>query len=200
MALIIKIPPASEPVSLAEAKKYLRITDNDDDELINSLVTAIRQKAENWTRRLLITQTWTLWLDSVPGGVTLSIPLSPLQLVTHIKSYDSANTVSTFDSSNYLVDGASIPGRIGLNDGQTWPNALRRMNALEIEFVAGFGDVSSVPETIKQGILQWVKLLFANKSKLYESDESTSGLLELNRVPIPPAVMVLWEPYRVFKI
>ena len=200
MALIIKTSPASEPVSLTEAKNYLRITDSDDDALINSLVTAIRQKAENWTRRLLITQTWTLWLDSVPRGVTLTIPLSPVQSVTHIKSSDSANTVSTFDCSNYLIDGASIPGRIGLNGGHTWPNALRRMNALEIEFVAGFGNESSVPETIKQGILQWVKLLFANKSKLYESDESTSGLLELNRVPIPPAVMVLWEPYRVFKI
>ena len=200
MALIVKNPPISEPVSLTEAKNYLRITDSDDDALINSLVTAIRQKAETWTRRLLITQSWTLWLDSVPDGPILSIPRSPLQSVTHIKSYDSANTVTTFDSNKYLVDGASTPGRIGLNEGYTWPNALRKMNALEIEFVAGFGDESSVPEPIKQGILQWVKLLFANKSKLYEPDESTSGLLELNRLLIPPAVMALWEPYRVFKI
>ena len=200
MALKIKTPPASEPVSLDEAKNYLRITDSDDDALISSLVTAIRQKAENWTRSLLINQTWTLWMDSVPEGETMMIPLSPLQSVTHIKSYDSDNTFNIFDSSNYLVDSASIPGRIGLKEGQTWPNAVRRMNALEIEFVAGFGDESSVPESIKQGILQWVKLLFANKSKLYESDESTSGLVELNRIPIPPAVMALWEPYRVFKI
>lgn len=200
MALIIKTPPVSEPVSLTEAKNYLRITDTDDDALISSLVTAIRQKAETWTRRLFITQTWTLWLDSRPEGAILSIPLPALQSVTHIKSYDSANTVSIFDPEKYFVDIASAPGRIGMNVGQTWPNALRRINALEIEFVAGFGDESSVPETIKQGILQWVKLLFANKSKLYESDESTSGLLELNRVPIPPAVMVLWAPYRVFKI
>lgn len=200
MALIIKTPPASEPVSLAEAKNYLRITDNDDDALINSLVIAIRQKAESWTRCLFITQVWTLWLDSAPEVAMLPIPLSPLQSVTHIKSYDSANTVSTFDASKYLVDGASTPGRVGLNDGHIWPSSLRRMNALEIEFVAGFGDAISVPETVKQGILQWVKLLFTNKSKLYESDESTSGLLELNRVPIPPAVRVLWEPYRVFKI
>jgi uncharacterized phiE125 gp8 family phage protein len=200
MALIIKTPPASEPVSLEEAKNYLRITDSVDDALINSLVVAVRQKAENWTRRLLITQTWTLWMDSAPKDETIIIPLSPLQTVSHINSYDSANTVSTFDSNNYFVDSASIPGRIGLNGGHAWPNALRRMNALEIEFVAGFGDESNVPESINQGILQWVKLLFANKSKLYESDESTLGLLELNRIPIPPAVMVLWEPYRVFKI
>lgn len=200
MALIIKSPPVSEAVSLVEAKNYLRITDGDDDALINSMVTAIRQKAEAWTRCSFITQTWTLWLDSVPEGSTLSVPLSPLQSITHIKSYDLSNVVSTFDSTNYMVDGASTPGRVALNDGQTWPTALRRINSIEIEFVAGFGDASSVPETIKQGILQWVKLLFTNKSKLYESDESTSGLLELNRVPIPPTVMVLWEPYRVFKI
>ncbi len=200
MALIINVPPASEPVSLAKAKNYLRITDSDDDALINSLVTAIRQKGETWTRRLFITQTWTLWLDSAPEGAMFSIPLSPLQSVVDIKPYDSANIVSTFDASKYLVDAASTPGRVGLNEGHTWPNSLREMNALEIEFVAGFGDASSVPETIKQGILQWIKLLFANKSKLFESDESTSGLLELNRVPIPPAVRVLWEPYRVFKI
>lgn len=200
MALTIKTPPVSEPVSLIEAKNYLRISDNDDDPLINSLVTAIRQKAENWTRRLLITQTWTLWMDSVPDRKTIIIPHSPLQSVNHIKSYDSIDAVSIFDSSNYLVDSVSTPGRIGLKENQTWPNDLRRINALEIEFVAGFGDEFSVPESIKQGILQWVKLLFANKSKLYESDESTSGLLEMNRIPIPPAVMVLWEPYKVYKI
>ena len=200
MALMIKTPPASEPVSLTEAKSFLRITDSDDDALITSLITAVRQKAESWTRRSFITQTWTLWLDLVPEGFNVPIPLSPLQSITHIKSYDLANTASTFDSTNYLVDTASTPGRIALNDGQAWPIALRRINVLEVEFVAGFGDASSVPESIKQGILQWIKLLFANKSKLYESDESTSGLLELNRIPIPPAVMVLWEPYRVFKI
>lgn len=200
MALIIKTPPVSEPVSLAEAKSFLRITDADDDALITSLVTAVRQKAENWTRRLFITQTWVLWQDSVPDGFTLSIPLSPLQSVSYIKSYDLSNVVSTFDSSNYLIDSSSTPGRVSLNDGQSWPTLLRRINALEVEFVAGFGGASSVPEPIKQGILQWIKLLFANKSKLFESDESTSGLLELNRIPIPPAVMVLWEPYRVFKI
>jgi uncharacterized phiE125 gp8 family phage protein len=200
MALVIKTPPAEEPVSLAEAKSFLRITDNDDDALIDSILSAIRHKAETWTRRLLITQTWTLWLDSVPEGLTLPIPLSPLQTVKDIKTFDLANVESTFDPNKYFIDIASTPGRVALNDGQTWPTSLRRINALELEFVAGFGSASIVPDAIKQGILQWVKLLFANKSKLFESDESTSGLLELNRIPIPTTVMVLWEPYRVLKI
>ncbi len=198
MALLIKTLPASEPISLTEAKNFLRITDSDDDALINSLITAVRQKAETWIRRALITQTWTLWLDAVPNGLTLSIPLSPLQSITHIKSYDLANSAGTFDSVKYFVDVASA--RVALNDGQSWPTILRKINALEVEFVAGFGAASDVPETIKQGILQWIKLLFANKSKLYESDESTPGLLESNRIPIPSAVRVLWEPYRLFKI
>ena len=200
MAFVLKTSPASEPVSLAEAKNFLRIIDIDDDALINSLIIAVRQKAETWMRRALITQTWTLWLDASPDGLNLSIPLSPLQSVTYIKSYNLVNVASTFDVIKYFVDTASTPGRVALNDGQTWPTALRRINAMEVEFVAGFGPASNVPETIKQGILQWIKLLFANKSKLYESDESTSGLLESNRLAIPPAVIVLWEPYKLLKI
>lgn len=97
MALIMKTPPANEPVSLTQAKNYLRITDKDDDAFISSLVTAVRQKAESWTRRLFITQTWSLWLDSIPPGMTLSIPLPLLQSVSHIKTYDSDNNVSIFD-------------------------------------------------------------------------------------------------------
>ncbi len=200
MAFVLKTSPTSEPVSLAEAKNFLRIIDSDDDALINSLIIAVRQKAETWMRRALITQTWTLWLDASPDGLNLSIPLSPLQSVTYIKSYNLVNVASTFDVIKYFVDTASTPGRVALNDGQTWPTALRRINAMEVEFVAGFGPASNVPETIKQGILQWIKLLFANKSKLYESDESTSGLLESNRLAIPPAVIVLWEPYKLLKI
>jgi uncharacterized phiE125 gp8 family phage protein len=200
MAFVLKTSPTSEPVSLAEAKNFLRIIDIDDDALINSLIIAVRQKAETWMRRALITQTWTLWLDASPDGLNLSIPLSPLQSVTYIKSYNLVNVASTFDLIKYFVDTASTPGRVALNDGQTWPTALRRINAMEVEFVAGFGPASNVPETIKQGILQWIKLLFANKSKLYESDESTSGLLESNRLAIPPAVIVLWEPYKLLKI
>jgi uncharacterized phiE125 gp8 family phage protein len=222
MALKLKTPPVSEPVTLGEAKSYLRIADTDDDTFVNALITAVRQRFESWAARSLITQTWTLWLDGFPRTGKrdapgdgyfelpvghfdetkrqLEIPRPPLQPVAILQTYDSANTVTVFSSSNYLVDSASNPGRIALNQGAVWPTGLRAVNAVEIEFTAGYGNAPDVPDSIKQGILLWIKLLFADKSKLFESDESTPGLAEINRAPIPPAVKALWEPYRIVKI
>ena len=219
MALKQKTPPASEPVTLSEAKAYLRITDSDDDAFINSLIASVRQRFEEWTARSLITQTWTLWLDGFPRKEKINspkegyfelpvdrfdevkrlvgIPRCPLQSVTFLKTHNSANVATVFDSANYLVDSVSNPGRIALNKGAAWPTDLRCINAVEIEFLAGYGTAADVPEPIKQGILLWIKLLFADKSKLFESDESTPGLLEINRVPIPAVVKTLWEPYRM---
>jgi uncharacterized phiE125 gp8 family phage protein len=222
MALKLKTAPASEPVSLSDTKTYLRITDGDDDAFVNGLITAVRQRFEEWAGRSLITQTWTLWLDgfsrreknsSPREGYfelpvahydalqrVVEIPRSPLQSVTSLKTYDTASSATVFDKSNYLVDVVSSPGRIALNQGSTWPAGLRGINAVEIEFVAGYGNAADVPESIKQGMLLWIKLLFADKSKLFESDESTPGLLEINRVPIPAVVKALWEPYRIFNL
>lgn len=222
MALKLKTPPASEPVSLSETKTYLRISDTDDDAFITSLITGVRQRFEEWGARSLITQTWTLWLDSFPRSEKkntpkegyfelpvdhfdevkplVEIPRPPLISVTFLKTYDIANIATVFDSSNVLVDTVSNPGRVALNQGSTWPSGLRGINGVEIEFVAGYGDASAVPEPIKQGMLLWIKFLFADKSKLFESDESTPGLLEVNRVPIPVVVKSLWEPYRVFNL
>jgi len=222
MAYQLKTPPASEPVTLSEAKSYLRITDTADDAFINALIIAVRQRFESWAARSLITQTWTLWLDGFPRKSKkdassegyfelpvayfdkvdrlLDISRPPLQSVVFLQTYDIANTATVFNSFNYLVDTASNPGRVALNQGAVWPTGLRSVNAVEIEFVAGYGNASAVPDAIKQGILLWIKLLFADKSKLFESDESTPGLAEINRVPIPPVVKALWEPYRMVKI
>ena len=222
MALKLKTPPASEPVSLSETKAYLRISDTDDDAFITSLITAVRQRFEEWGARSLITQTWTLWLDRFPRSEKRStpkegyfelpvdhfddvnrlieIPRPTLISVTFLQTYDTLNALTVFDSSNYLVDTVSSPGRVALNQGFAWPTVLRGINGVEIEFVAGYGDASAIPEPIKQGMLLWIKFLFAEKSKLFESDESTPGLLEINRVPLPAVVKSLWEPYRVINL
>lgn len=58
----------AEPVTLAEAKLQARVEFDDDDALIWALVTAARKYAEARLRSALITQTWTLMLDSFPSA------------------------------------------------------------------------------------------------------------------------------------
>jgi len=218
MAIQLRTPPNSEPVSLAEGKEYLRLTDTDNDALVDAILQAVRERAEEWLSRALVTQTWVLWQDRIAGrgwtdflddawtdrprsvpeipGRALSLPRPPLVSVNFIKTYDKANIGTVFDAANYFVDTVSAPGRIVLNEGAVWPTGLRPANAVEIEFVAGYGAASDVPGPIRQGILLWTKLLFADKSKLFEADESTPALLEMNRLPIPPQVQTMWQPYR----
>lgn len=68
MRLTLITPPAEEPVSLADAKLYLRIDIAEEDSLVSSLIVAARVYCENYLRQALITQTWRLDLDSFPAA------------------------------------------------------------------------------------------------------------------------------------
>lgn len=57
-ALILITPPASEPLTLAEAKVFLRIEHAADDALITRAVAAAREAAEHYLRCALLPQTW----------------------------------------------------------------------------------------------------------------------------------------------
>lgn len=59
--------PATEPITLAEAKLHLRV-DFDDDALITSLAIAAREVIESRLGQSLITQTWELILDYFPSA------------------------------------------------------------------------------------------------------------------------------------
>lgn len=215
MATKIKTPPAVEPITLAEAKSYLRITNSNDDSFITALISAVRRRCEEYTQRALITQAWTLWLDRLLdrncrntgygdfsiNHVTrldeaLDLPRSPLQSVTFMNSYAADNSATVFSTSNYFVDTASEPGRICLNAGAIWPVQGRRFNCYEIEFVAGYGSTgASVPDDLKQGMFFLLKTLYADKSKFYESDEPRS-LAGVNDKSLPEIIKGLWNPYR----
>ena len=222
MALKLKTPPASEPLTLAETKSYLKVSDTTDDTLLSQIITAIRKSCEDWTGRALVTQTWTLWRDAFPhrekdrlphdgyfelpvdfadqAQRVLSIPRPPLQSVTFLKTYDTANQETTFAAAKYLVDAVSEPGRIVLNQSSSWPTGLRPANAVEIEFLAGYGDASAVPDALKQGMLLWIKLLYGDRNWLFELGESTAGLIEFNRSNVPPPVASLWSPYKIYSL
>ena len=222
MALKLKTFPSTEPLSLAETKSYLKVTGTSDDVLLTQVITALRNSCEDWTGRALVTQTWTFWRDAFPhrerdrlphdgyfelpvdfadeAQRMIAIPRPPLQSVTFLKTYDAKNQAITFDAAKYFVDAASEPGRIVLNQASSWPTGLRPANAVEIEFIAGYGEASAVPDALKQGMLLWIKLLYANRNWLFEQGESTAGLIEFNRDDVPPPVASLWSPYKIYAL
>lgn len=190
--LTLLSPPASEPVSLPEAKDWMRVDIGDDDALIQSLVTAARQHAEDLLGRQFVTATWRLSLDCFPGGragwgallapwawdrAMVRLPKAPLQSVSSATYYDLAGTLQTLPATAYDADPASDPGRLSLAFGQSWPVTRPMPGAVRIDFVAGYGAAAQVPEGIKTAI----KLLAAH---WYENREAVVTGTIASKIPL----------------
>lgn len=192
MALKLVSPLAVEPISLQEAKDHLRESGTDQDALIDSLIVAARQHAEDVeTRRQFITATWDYQLDTWPDKSEIRIPRPPLQSVTSVKYYGTDGTEYTMPTTDYIVDTKSEPGRIVLAYGKTWPSTtLRPVAGIVIRFVAGYGDTAaSVPDAIKAAL----KLHIGH---LYEQREAVNVGNVVTELPL--AYGALLDGYRVW--
>lgn len=161
----IVTPPASEPVTLSEAKAQLSVTSSAHDTRITSLITMARRQVERYLKRALITQTWKVYYNCFHA--VMELPYPPLQSVTHVKYYDDSGTLQTLSSDLYWEDLASEPGKIVRKYDAVYPELLAgRPNAVEIQYVAGYGDADDVPEEIRHAILMLVTDYFDNRGEV----------------------------------
>lgn len=189
MALKIVTPAASEAVLTSDAKAHLRVTFSDDDGYIAGLVSATSNVVEAMINRSLITQTWKQSFDHFPACREIYLPRPPLGSVTWVKYYDTAGVQQTLSSSLYHVDTDSEPGRIVLADGQSWPSTQSRPNAVQIQFVAGYGDDgTAIPAQLKLGIKNLVSHWYTNRESV--------GAIEVAKVPQTLEYLLLpWKVY-----
>jgi uncharacterized phiE125 gp8 family phage protein len=150
MERVIVSPPASEPITLADAKAWARIDDDVDDiedAKINGLILAARSWTENFLNRALITQTWDVYGDEFADP--LEMPLAPMQSVTWVKYLDTDGALQTLSADTYDVDTVSFAGAVRLAYGQAWPSIQPVANAVRVRIVAGYGGPDDVPEPIR---------------------------------------------------
>lgn len=184
MTAILIDGPAAEPVSLAEAKAFLRLDHDDEDGLVAALVTAARLHVEAATRRLLVTQNWRIVRDRWPGGI-VPIPLVPLQSVSAVRLFPDEGAAETVPSADYWLDAASTPARLVAKRGD-FRTPGRQVAGIEIDVVAGYGDAADVPEPLRQAI----RLLVAH----WFEDRLLVGAADLL---LPKTVDALIGPYRM---
>lgn len=197
--------PAAEPLSLSEVKSFIKVDGSDEDTLLNGLIAAARSSAEEYLRRSLITQTWKASFDLVRnntdylgegvydlpisityGGFPRVVPLpkGPVQSITSVTTYDTDNTSSTYAASNYRLDDSG--DRLLLNHQAIWPSSMRPRQAVEITYVAGYGDAASdVPQPIKTGMMIHVASLYEQRGMC--GDEKA----------LPTATKPMYAPYRI---
>jgi len=171
MSLVQTIAPASEPITLTEAKAHLRVeTDfTEDDTIIGTFISAARESCEARTGRQLVTATYALRLGGFPCGDSIELPKPPLVSVSSITYVDTDGTTQTLSTDVYEVDPYTTPGRVVLKYAQVWPATRSQRNAVTITFVAGYEpteeDVSTVPTLLRQGMLMRIAHWYENREE-----------------------------------
>jgi uncharacterized phiE125 gp8 family phage protein len=163
--------PASEPITLTEAKTHLRVDGTDSDTIITSLIKQAREYAEDYQNKKYITQTLELVLDKFPDDDYIEfVNTTPVQSITSVKYFDTDGTDYTFDSANYALDTDSFVNKLHLKYQKLWPTTiLQPYNGVRIRFICGYGEASAVPETFKQAMLIHIQLLY-DINRYTESD------------------------------
>ena len=146
--------PAGEPLTVAEVYKHSRVPEEEDSDYVAALIVAARQYFEDHDSRRLCSQTWKLALDRFPTCwgqydsyySSIEIPLRPVQSISHIKYRDADGILQTLDPSAYQVDLTSFIARVAPAYNTFWPATRCVMNAVEIQFVCGYGTAVSIPD------------------------------------------------------
>ena len=183
MSAFLLMPPASEPLTLDEAKQFLRVEHDDDDALIASLIVAARAQVESVARCALIAQTWRFVRDAWPAEGRIVLKHGPLLSVAAARVFDGESEAVAIDIDQFVIDRA---GAVIVFAPWALPHPSRRAAGIEIDVVLGFGDeAANIPEPLRQA----VRLLLAH----WYENRALAGETGGN---VPPGFAALLAHYR----
>jgi uncharacterized phiE125 gp8 family phage protein len=145
----------TEPVTLAEAKNYCRVTTNADDNLITDLITQAREAVEKATGLCITSKNVTIWFNNPASNFT--IPYGPMDKTT-FRLYDDINNTEVL-AANYRLIGDKYPSL-------TFPI----WNQLRATYTSA---MSSVPKDLKTAILDQIDFDYENRGADVERYDQT---------------------------
>lgn len=160
MSATLLVAPATEPVSVAEAKAFLRVEHGDDDAVIAALIGAARGQVEALTRRALIQQSWRLALDRWPVDGRLRLRMAPLRAVIAARVFDAEGVASPVNAAGFAIDaaGAIATPRFPL------PAPGRASAGIELDLQLGYGPAATdVPELLRHAVRSLLAHWYENR-------------------------------------
>lgn len=178
-------PPAMEPVTLSEARQFLRLDQTEEDDLLATLITAARLMIEAAAGRCLVEQRWRIVLDRWPTGGEIRLPLSPLARIEAARVYDVLGVAQPVAEAALTPDRSADPPLIRVT-GEV-PEMGRSHGAVEIDVVAGYGATAAqVPAPLRQAVLRLAARWFEERGDVASRDAQA----------LPRAIAALVAPFR----
>jgi len=160
-------PPATDLISLTQAKLRVRRDDDDDNDAIGLLVAAAISQLDGTDGilgRALIAQVWIDNWGRFPAGDRVFLALVPVASVTSIIYFDADNIERTLPDTSYQLHKDNAGGfYLRLASGEAWPDTFDRDDAVQITYSAGYGDQpADVPAGIRLAALDMVQHWYDN--------------------------------------
>ena len=184
MTPLLLTPPAVEPLTLAEAKAWLRIDGAEDDALVASLIGAAPGLVEPAPPPPLIHHGCRIIRDGWPVDGRIPLPMAPVAEVTAVRVLDSAGLPAPVPATAYRLEALRDPPLVIVTGAVPLPG--QALSGIEIDVIAGFGPASQdVPEPLRHA----VRLLLA---RWYEQRGDAAG----DELALPGDIAALIGPYR----
>jgi uncharacterized phiE125 gp8 family phage protein len=154
--------PEYQPVTLANAKMYLRVQDTAEDAIIERLIRTAADYCEEELDIALMDQQITLKLDKFPAGKSIYLPRANLLEVTSVSYIDDSGNQQAY--TDFVADTFGNPARIVTTD-DAWPTTSTDANSVTIVYRAGFKadeSGSAAPNPIPAAIEQAMYLLITH--------------------------------------
>lgn len=155
-----------ELVSLDEAKEHSRITDSDDDDVVQGKLDAAHDMIQQWLRRKL--QPTTVVGVEENYSPEIMLPFPPITAINSIDAEDANGDLVTIPVEDYKFD--DVIGSVRIK------TSYKQHSRFRINFTCGY-PVGKCPKAVQHGI----KMAFAT---LYEYREDSVVGTQINDVPI----------------
>ncbi len=160
--LVQKTAPTKEDIeaifSISDAKKFMRIIGDTDNDIIYSMIESAFSEANDRTNRNLVTATFELYLSKFTSEIEL--PKNPIQEIVSIEYMDYNGEYVLLQSTNYYVW-----NNLGVDTlvFDYFPEVIDHKKAVKITFKSGY-----LPTEFPKDLLSWIRV---HVSTLYEYRE-----------------------------
>lgn len=153
--------PQAEPISLAEAKKHLRVDSSTDNALIEDAIAAAREWVEGYTGLVLTRRVVSERLSRFADHTKLRAwPIAVDQPIT-MTYRDTAGTTQAIADAQLVA--AARPGLLYPADGARWPNGSTVFGDIVVTFTAGYEDPADVPMILKRALLTMLTAFYEDR-------------------------------------
>ncbi|QJC27572.1 phage head-tail connector protein [Anaplasma platys] len=151
-------PPADLPISLAEAKSFIGIKNEEEDVLVRRLVSISTEYAQWFMEKSLAKQAWQLSYSGKQMPLKIYLPFGPLLSVSEVNIQEKSRGITVHVARDkYRVDTA-----LSCIVFITPINTLK----VEVTYLSGYENTDSIPAQVKYGILYHTAVAYKNRSDM----------------------------------